>query len=160
MSETLERYRFFKNMVDLMDQVKRLVDQQLVLLSVLQQRGAVQVAAAPTASPAPQAAPLTQGSVVVIAAPVELVDSQMVTVEPDTTYRFELTPSDLLMLTSLDDTVYYSPREFTSLDKGVIPLLPGTTIVLRVPSTWRELWFRSESTETRLYVTQWRYVRA
>ena len=159
MSESLERYRFFKQLSDLNDKIGRLLDQQIVLLNTINQlitRG--------SGYPVPTApAPLTPEYrtprvLTILSAPVDLVDSQKLTIRPDDIYRYDLTPSDILTIISLDDNIYFAPREFTSPDKGTVPLPVGVMLVLRRPKSWQHLWLQSETAETRVYVTEWRYV--
>jgi hypothetical protein len=55
-----------------------------------------------------------------LSTPVELVDATELEVSTDETKRYQLIGSDLVMIFSPDDTVYFSPNKFTSTKKGSI----------------------------------------
>ena len=159
MTEPLERYRFFKQLSDLNDKISRLLDQQIVLLNTINQLIAQGPGYLVPTAPAPFTPEYRVSRVLtILSAPVDLVDSQKLTIRPDNIYRYDLTLSDILTIISLDDNIYFAPREFTSPDKGTVPLPAGVMLVLRRPKSWQHLWLQSETAETRVYVTEWRYV--
>lgn len=98
-------------------------------------------------------------SVYALPYPVELVDATRLTVPAGRVERYQVVGGDLVMLYSPDDRLYYSPRPFSSAEKGAIPLPENSLLVFPLNPAWRYIYLMRETSEGPVYVVEWSYAR-